>query len=170
MKSDIIERAKNGDSEAFAELFTEVQNELYRVAFIYVKNREDARDVVQETAYRCFRGIKSLKHSEYFKTWTVKTAMNCALNMIRKNRVTVSLDEIPIPETTITSPEDAALASVTLDRLLNVLDEREKSVLILRYIYDLTLSDIAKTLKMPLGTAKTILYRAINKMKKEDSI
>lgn len=169
MNSDIIDRAKSGDGDAFAELFSEVQDELYRIAYIYVKNREDARDIVQETAYRCFRGIKTLRHGEYFRTWAVKIAMNCALNMIRKNRGNVSLAELPISIETVSSPENAVLASVTLERLLNVLAEREKSVLILKHVYGLSLEDIAKTLHMPLGTAKTILYRAITKIKKEDS-
>ena len=169
MNDDIIYLAKQGDGEAFASLFAEVQDELYRIAYIYVKNPEDARDVVQETAYRCFRGIRSLRQNEYFRTWAVKTAINCSLNMIRKNRYIVPLEEIEVPHKTASSPENEVLASVTLERLLNVLDEREKSVLIMKHLYDLSLNDIAKALKMPLGTVKTTLYRAITKMRKEDS-
>ena len=167
MSSDVITRAKNGDSGAFYELFSEVQDEVYRIAYIYVKNREDARDVVQETAFRCFRSIKKLRQDEYFRTWAVKTAMNCALNMIRTNKKYVPIDKLPTSDEAVVSPENSALASVTLERLMNVLDEREKSVLILSKLYEIPLSEIAKMLKLPLGTVKTILYRAIAKIKKE---
>ena len=169
LNSDIIDRAKSGDGDAFAELFSEVQDELYKVAYIYVKNREDARDVVQETAYRCFKGIKTLRHNEYFRTWAVKTAINCSLNILRREHRTVPLDELPELEASVMSPESAALASVTLERLMNSLDEREKSILLLTHLYGFSHSEIAKELHMPLGTVKTILYRAINKIKREDS-
>ena len=169
MTDILITRAKNGDGEAFAELFSAVSDELYRVAFLYVKNREDAKDVVQETAFKCFKNIKHLRQGEYFRTWAVKTAMNCALDMLRKNRRTVSLEDFAVPPKTLESPENEVLASVTLDGLMNVLNEREKSVLLLRHMYDLSLPDIAKMLRLPLGTVKTILYRAIAKIKKENS-
>ena len=169
MTENLVTRAKNGDSEAFAELFCAVQDELYRVAYLYVKNREDAKDVVQETAYRCFKNIKRLRHEEYFRTWAVRTAMNCAIDMLRKNRRTVPLEDYTVPWETVSSPENAVVASVTLERLMNVLDEREKSILLLKHLYEMSTGEIAKELKMPLGTVKTILYRAVNKLKKEDS-
>lgn len=169
MTEQLAARAKSGDSEAFAKLFCEVQDELYRVAYLYVRNSEDAKDIVQETAYRCFKSIKRLRQCEYFRTWAVKTAMNCALDMLRKNRRTQPFDDYQVPVETVSSPENAVLASVTLEKLMNSLNEREKSVLLLKYMYEMSFDEIAKTLKLPIGTVKTILYRAVDKMKKENS-
>ncbi len=167
MDATFAEKLKSGDAECFMQAFSEVSDELYRVAYIYVKNGEDARDVVQETAYRCFKGIGKLKSPEYFRTWAVKTAINCALDILRKNRRTVSLEDRPDILAEAPSPESAAVASVTLDRLMNSLNEREKSAVILRHICDLSLEEISRAMKIPLSTAKTTLYRAMDKLRKE---
>lgn len=73
MTDNLVTRAKKGDGEAFAELFSAVSDEVYRIAYLYVKNREDAKDVVQDTAFKCFKGIKHLRQGEYFRTWAVRT-------------------------------------------------------------------------------------------------
>lgn len=170
MTDELIDRARKGDGDAFAELFKEIQDELYRVAYLYVKNTEDARDVVSETAYRCFKGIKRLKNGEYFRTWAVKTAINCSLDLLRKSRKTVPIEDFCYLEDERTSPESSAEAGDTLRRLLDLLDEREKSVLLLKCLYELSFPEISKALGLPLGTVKTILYRAMSKIKKEDSL
>lgn len=170
MTDDLIDRARKGDGNAFAELFKQVQDELYRVAYLYVKNAEDARDVVSETAYRCFKGIKKLENGEYFRTWAVKTAINCSLDLLRKNRKTVPLEDFCSIEDERPSPESSAEAGDTLRRLLNLLDEREKSVILMKYLYEMSFPEISKALGLPLGTVKTILYRAMQKIKKEDSL
>ena len=168
MNGELMSKAVGGDKDAFAEIFTEIADEIYRVAYIYVKNPDDAKDIVQETAYRCFKSVKKLRNPEYFKTWAVKTAMNCALNFIRSARRTQPLEEAVLSDTA-GSPENAAIASATLDRLLNNLDEREKTVILMKYLYDMPFNEIAKELKIPVGTAKTVLYRAVDKIKKENS-
>lgn len=167
MKNDTIKRASEGGGKAFAELFSEVQSELYRVAFIYLKNRDDALDAVQETAYRCFKNISKLKNREYFRTWAVRTLINCCLNMIRSGKRTVPLDDAPVISEGA-SCENSALASVTLGILMDKLDEREKSVLLMKHLYGMSFSEISKELKLPLGTVKTLLYRATDRLKKEN--
>ena len=169
MEGDFAEKLRSGDRDAFMTAFSEVSGELYRVAYIYVRNNEDARDAVQETAYRCFRGIGKLKSPEYFRTWAVKTAINCSLDILRKNSRTVSLDEKTDMPTEAPSPENAAVASALLERLMQALNEREKSAVVLRHICGLSLEETAKELKIPLGTVKTLLYRAMNKLRKECS-
>ena len=64
----LILKAQHGDAQAFMKLFSEYEQELYCIAFINVKNEADALDVMQEVAYRAFKGIKDLKNPEYFKT------------------------------------------------------------------------------------------------------
>ncbi|WP_438823753.1 sigma factor [Bacillus sp. JJ1764] len=61
------------------------------MAFTYVKNQNDALDVVQETAYRSFKNINTLKNPEFFKTWLIKIAINCAIELVRKNKKVIEL-------------------------------------------------------------------------------
>lgn len=82
----MIEKARKGNDNAFLKLFQEYESVIYRTAFMYVKNQNDALDVVQETAYRSFKSIKNLNESKYFKTWLIKIAISCALDMLRKQK------------------------------------------------------------------------------------
>lgn len=169
MKDERIRLAISGDSEAFAELFKEVQEELYRIAYLYLKNEDDACDAVQETAYRCFKSIKRLKKGEYFRTWAVKIVINCSLDILKERRKTLPLEDFSHIEDEKTTPEVSAEAKDTLDRLLNLLDEGEKSVLLLKCLYELSFPEISKTLGLPLGTVKTIFYRSVSKIKRRAS-
>ena len=87
----LVRKAQKGDDEAFLKLFQTYEEELYRIAYLYVKNKEDALDVIQETAYRSFKNLNSLKNVEYFKTWLTKITINCAIDYIRKNKKVIQL-------------------------------------------------------------------------------
>lgn len=148
------------------KLFQEYESVIYRTAYMYVNDSHDALDVVQETAYRSFRGIKNLMEPQYFKTWLIKITISCALDLLRKqaNAARIkpaSMDLIPDKVT-----EDIDL-EVTLQQLIELLDEDEKGVIMLRFYHDMTIKEVAEGLSIPLGTAKTILYRAIKKLRKE---
>lgn len=81
-----MKQAQRGDKKAFIKLFELCEEEIYRMAFIYVKNKQDALDIVQETAYRSFKCISNLKEPQYFKTWLIKIAINNSLELIRNRQ------------------------------------------------------------------------------------
>lgn len=78
MDMETIEKAQKGDAQSFYELITERRELLYKTAYLYVKNEQDALDIVGETVYHAFRSIGKLKHPEYFTTWLVKILINQA--------------------------------------------------------------------------------------------
>lgn len=161
----LFKKAQNGDDKAFLKLFQTYEKEVYRIAYIYVKNEEDALDIVQETAYRSFKNFNSLKEISYFKTWLIRITINCAIDHIRKSNNVIEL--IPEYEETLKHNDEDIPLKLTLNELINTLDENEKSVIILKYYYDYTFKEISKTLKIPLGSGKSILYRALNKLRKK---
>jgi RNA polymerase sigma-70 factor, ECF subfamily len=135
------------------------------MAFTYVKNQNDAMDVVQETAYRSFKKIDTLKNPEYFKTWLIKIAINCAIELVRKNKKVIELK--PQYEDFIGFEDEDLSLSVTLQDLLDQLNEDEKSIIILRFYQEYSLKEISDLLNMPLGTTKSLLYRALIKLRKK---
>ena len=162
----LVKEAQQGNDNAFLKLFQEYENDIYRTAFVYVKNQEDALDVVQETAYRAFKSIKNLKEPKYLKTWIIKIAISCSIDLLRKQKKVVELK--PEVEKELSSKDEKDLSlSMTLDDLIQLLNETEKKVIILRYYFDFTIKEVSETLNIPLGTAKTILYRGLNKLRKE---
>ncbi len=162
----LVKEAQKGNDHAFLKLFQEYENDIYRTAFVYVKNQEDALDVVQETAYRAFKSIKNLKEPKYLKTWIIKIAISCSIDVLRKQKKVVELK--PEVEKVLSNKDEKDLSlSMTLDDLIQLLNETEKKVIILRYYFDFTIKEVSETLNIPLGTAKTILYRGLNKLRKE---
>lgn len=161
----LVRKAQGGNDKAFLRLFQTYEEELYRIAFLYVKNKEDALDVIQETAYRSFKNLSSLKNTEYFKTWLTKITINCAIDHIRKIQKVVQLN-LEYIEYTESYDEDIPL-KLTLNELMDTLDEDEKSIVILKYYYEYTFKEISEILELPLGTGKSILYRALGKLRKK---
>ncbi|MEL3963088.1 sigma-70 family RNA polymerase sigma factor [Lysinibacillus endophyticus] len=164
MKLDrLVKKAQKGNDKAYLLLFQQYEADIYRMAYVYVKNKEDALDLVQEVAYQSFKTIRTLKKPEYFKTWLMKITINCALNLINKNKKIIPLN-LDFEVLTGSEDEDIAL-TLSLHTLINTLKDDEKSVILLKYYDDCTLKEISELLDIPLGTAKSILYRALDKLR-----
>lgn len=163
MKS-LVKSAQEGDDQAFLELFQKYETYIYRMAFIYVKNEADALDVVQETAYRSFKSIKNLKKATYFKSWLIRIAINCSLDLLKKEKRTVTINQEEVDYFSQAEDENLPL-ELTLQEFIHELDEQERLVVFLRFYDDFTFRQIADTLDIPLGSAKTILYRSIDKLR-----
>ncbi|BAK16228.1 DNA-directed RNA polymerase specialized sigma subunit, sigma24 homolog [Solibacillus silvestris StLB046] len=82
----LVKKAQKGNDKAYLELFQKYEADIYRMAYVYVKNKNDALDVVQEVAYQSFKNISTLNKPEYFKTWLMKITINCSLTVINKNK------------------------------------------------------------------------------------
>ncbi|MEQ6390654.1 sigma-70 family RNA polymerase sigma factor [Bacillaceae bacterium S4-13-58] len=162
---DLVKKAQKGNDKAFTTLFQQYEQDIYRMAFVYMKNQPDALDVVQETAYRSFKSIKSLKEPQYFKTWLLKIAISCSLDLLRQQKKVVFLKPVIEDRLTDEINEDIDL-ELTVRDLIEQLNPEEKSVVILRFYEGFTLKEVSETLNIPLGTAKTILYRALAKLRK----
>ena len=85
----LVKKAQKGNDKAFLKLFQKYEEEIFRMAYVYVKNESDALDVVQEVAYHSFKKIDTLKNPEYLKTWLIKIAINCSIELVRKNKKVV---------------------------------------------------------------------------------
>jgi len=166
---ELLQKAQRGDEKAFLELFEMYENQMYRVAFLHVKNEADALDVMQEVAYRMFKNIRTLKNTEYFKTWLTRITMNCAVDHIRKNNkvVQIGTEYLENVEEISESYEKEVLMSATLTELMTALDPEEKNVVLLKYYYEYSFQEMSEILKRPLGTVKSVLYRALKKLKEK---
>lgn len=132
---------------------------MYRLAFAYVKNRDDAMDVVQESACKAIAGADALKDGGASRSWLFRITVNAALDVLRRRGRETAAQELPE-----TGREDAYRDLDTL-RALDALDERERTVVVLRFFEDLKLQEIADVTGENLNTVKTILYRSLKKLK-----
>lgn len=118
-------------------------------------------DIVQESAYRAMKNSSSVKQAEYAATWVYRVVINTALDFIRKNRKeTVGIEDVD------SAHEDRYMDFDVWDSL-EKLDEKDRTIIILRYFEDRKLEDIAQMINENVNTVKTRLYRALKKLKIE---
>ena len=127
--------------------------QLYRLAITYVKNEQDAMDVVQESAYKAMKNAGQVKEETYIKTWLWRIVINTSLDMCKKQKRIVSGVFIP----------EEAKEDVYKD--WDMLAERERTIVILKYFEEWKIDDIADLLKENPNTVKSILYRSLKKLK-----
>ena len=132
---------------------------LYRLAFTYVKNESDAMDIVQESAYKAIRNAASVKNKAFIKTWLWRIAINTSIEFLRDKQRDYSCE---IPQEY--GREDVYLDFDTMEAL-NVLNDKERAAVVLRYFEELKLQEIADALEENLSTTKSLLYRSLKKMK-----
>lgn len=156
-------KAQSGDDEAFYQLISDRKEILYRTAFAYVKNKEDALDILQETVYRVYVSLKKLKEPEFFNTYVTRILINCAIDHIRKNKKEVSLEAVQ--NITMMKIQESKEGVMDLYSAVDRLQEKRKAIIILKYFQDMTLNEIAEVLQYPLGTVKTNLHRALKELR-----
>lgn len=152
--------------DRFAEMFEPIEGDLYRMAFLYLKNRDDALDCVQEAAWRCYRGLPKLREKGYFKTWAIRITVNCAKDILKGRGAEMPTEDLPEQEEPSEDVEKAVLDRLTLTELLDQLSATERTAVVLRHGFGYGFGEISKILDIPTGTAKTACYRAIEKLRR----
>jgi RNA polymerase sigma-70 factor (ECF subfamily) len=172
--SELVTNAKEGDPEAFEALVRATHADTYTLAYRLTGNEEDARDVVQETYLRAYKGLKRFRGEAQFTTWLYRITANCAsthLGRRRKHRHD-ELDESVglVDERAEHDPmlrADATELREELKVALQDLPPKLRSVIVLRDIYDLPHEAIAEELGISETAAKVRLHRARKKLREE---
>ena len=152
-----------------AREFTKLYCESYAMVYNYVRRAmgdNDAEDIVAEAYLHAARSFASFDPERAkFSTWVVKIASNCMASHYRREHQTVALEDVP--ESIIAIPgEQEKVGDVELaERLLALLDDREREITLMRYQQGLRNVDIAEVLDMNPSTVATILQRALLKMR-----
>lgn len=148
--------------EQISNYIMEHYENLYRFAYSYMKNKEDAMDVVQESVYKALRSCQTLKDENQIASWIYQIVIRTALDMLRKSkREIVGMEEYQ-EEGVKDKYED-----IDVMKSLYTLSEEERTIVILRYFEDRKLKEIATILSEPENTIKSKLYRALKKLKIE---
>ncbi|MEC1177996.1 sigma-70 family RNA polymerase sigma factor [Metasolibacillus meyeri] len=122
----MAKKAQKGNSEAFLQLLQTEKVKLYKMAYIYMKNDNDALDVVQDTVTKTFANINSVKSERYFSTWLMKILINTALEHLRKNSKIVLMHEDVVEQGQAYSHDER----MDLLHAIEQLEEKYKTVLL----------------------------------------
>jgi RNA polymerase sigma-70 factor, ECF subfamily len=167
-----IKQVKKGDQNAFGEIVEIYKNNVFQLCYRMLGNRHEAEDMAQEAFIRAFVNIHTYNPNYKFSTWIFRIATNLCIDRIRKKKPDYYLDEevagteglnmySKIPSNA-PRPEDE-LESLELQEIVQKeivkLPEKYRSVIVLKYIEELSLNEISEILDLPLGTVKTRIHR-----------
>lgn len=135
------------------------------MAYTYVKNREDALDIVHDAIVKALQSYDGLRNPEYAQTWFYKILINESLAFLRKNRRLLSLEDLPVSPLPRdeTSPETDEY--LDLYAAVDKLPPDMKTIVVLRFFEDMPLSEIAEITSVNLSTVKSRLYCALKHLK-----
>jgi RNA polymerase sigma-70 factor (ECF subfamily) len=158
----LVERAQGGDHDAFATLAGAAIARLDAAARLILRDSELARDAVQEALVRSWRDLPTLRDVERFDSWLHRLLVNACLDLVRRRRrraVEVELTLLHVPSSADFS--GGVVDRDLLDRALRALDPDWRAIVVLHYYLGMPLPEVAASLGIPLGTAKSRLHRSI---------
>ncbi|MFC5602084.1 RNA polymerase sigma factor [Sporosarcina koreensis] len=156
---------KDEKFELAEKYIVENQQAYYRLAFSYVKNKENALDIVQEAIFKALRSIDRLDEVNYLKTWLYRIVVNTSIDFIRKHQ-RVSIMEDDMLESHLPASENE-MSDLDLQEAVDQLPPTYKTIIILRFFEDLKIDEIAEITGDNVNTVKTRLYSALRKLRVE---
>jgi RNA polymerase sigma-70 factor (ECF subfamily) len=162
----LVERAREGDHDAFTVLVDLCLARLDTAARLVLRDRELARDAVQETLIRAWRDLPGLRDPDRFDAWLHRLTINACLDLARRRKRRVIEVELSTIDPPRSSDPSAELADrELLDGALRRLDERHRAVVVMHFYLGLPLPEVAGALGIPTGTAKSRLHYALASMR-----
>ena len=168
----LVERSRNGDQDAYAELVTRYQAIAARTAYVITGTAADAEDVAQDAFVKAYYALDRFRAGAPFRPWLLRIVANEAINRRkaagRRPTVGLSVVEDRASGDTALSPEASALArerrEIVLDALRQMREE-DRLVIAYRYFFDLSEVEMAEALGVARGTVKSRLSRAIARLR-----
>ncbi|HEY6102841.1 MAG TPA: sigma-70 family RNA polymerase sigma factor [bacterium] len=157
----LLASSRRGDLSAYDRLVAAYQDRVYQTAYRITGHREDAWDAVQEAFLRAFRALRSFRGDAAFSTWMTRIAVNAALDVVRRRPPHAPV--IPEGAAAGTDPSDEVLRRDQQRRVqqaIAALPADHRAVVVLRDVQDLSYEEIARTLRLPVGTVRSRLSRA----------
>lgn len=181
----LVEAVRRGDTEAFGALVERHADRVFRLAYRLTRRRQDAEEVVQETFFRAYRGLRRFRGKATFASWLHRIAIRCAYDLLRAETrspiveetstwsfgagqeppggavLTALKSELPGPDRLAASAE----IQRSLDAALRDLTAMERTAFVLRHVEGFSIEEIAEALGSSRGGAKQAIFRAITKLR-----
>lgn len=175
-----IAQVVKGDQEAYTDIVDFYKDKVYQICYRMLGNKHEAEDVAQEAFLRAYLNIHTFKQELKFSSWLYRIATNLCIDRMRKKKPDYYLDsevagtdgltlysQIPSNQRTPDQDVENIELADTIQKEISKLPEKYRSVIVLRYIDELSLNEISDILNMPLGTVKTRIHRGRDALKEQ---
>lgn len=177
----LIDRFCKGDHAAFHELVGRHKKKIYYLAYDITGDHHEAEDISQEVFIKMYRSLKTFRRDAKMSSWLYQITFNASIDSLRKksSRQTKTIgefDRLNIQESLAASGVHAfdPLRSTESSQIQNHITQalkkispKERTIFVMRHYNDLKLNEIAEVLGITIGTVKSLLFRAIRKLRKE---
>src|SRR5208282_1353816 len=170
---ELVRRAKDGSKEAFEALVVRHQSRVFAVAGGILRNREDVEDIAQQVFFKAYFSLKRFDQRAAFSTWLYKITVNECWDLLRKRKVRPLVLEVDLSEQQARQyqaaeevadgrpdPSEQLAARERVEQLLQCLEERDRSMLVLKEVQGFSVEEIAEVLEINANTVKVRLFRA----------
>lgn len=182
-EQELIERAQQGDREAFCQLARGYERRIYAMAFHFTRNPHDAEDLSQEVWLKAYRAIGSYRGEANFYTWLRQIAVNTLMNQQRRGLASmwtsdkkafrlgelVPLDQLGLAvEEPSHRSEDGLHQKMMVDRVMGALEDlspKQRLIFLLKHREGMTYEEISKASGASAGTIKKALFRTVCKLR-----
>lgn len=165
MDRELVTRAQRGDEAAFEALALASHARLYRLARGILRDGDLADDAVQRTLVQMWRKLRQLRDPERFEGWTYRLLLNACRDEARGSRrllgLSADVSHAPVARDDLHTVEDIDQLEHGFERL----SMEHRTVIVLRYLLDLSIEQVAEVLEIPGGTVSSRLHRAMSELR-----
>jgi len=172
----LIEGARRGDRASQEAIVRLYERRVYGLIVRLVGNREDARDILQETMVKALTSINRYDGSHAFTSWLMRIGANRSLDFLRRRKLETrifvyedddrGIEDVPDTGTLVDETVTSKLDWAVVERCMEQLHPKYRTVLHLRYKDDLAYDEIARVLSIPMGTVTVLLHRGRLELKR----
>lgn len=167
----LVEKAKQGDADSFAQLYELVQDDLYKYALYALGNAHDAEDAIGEAFLEAWKGISKLREPAAFKGWIFRILsirIKRRISYYVKEKKNLQLEDFSAdPAMRYEGMDEGVILRADLLAALSTLSAQERMILSLSVLHGYTTKQIAQTLGCPHGTVSSKLHRSLKKLKNQ---
>jgi RNA polymerase sigma-70 factor (ECF subfamily) len=158
---EIVQRVLAGQTNAYGEIFSRHRERAFALAFQYVRDHEEAKDLVQEAFVKAYQNLGKFNLQRSFRPWILAIVRNLAIDFLRK-RKRISPDELPsaIPDRRPQNSTEQRVLRAEVWEALSKLNENQREIIFLKDYQGHSYLEIAEILSIPLGTVMSRLHHA----------
>lgn len=162
--SELFIQIKDNNTEAFEKIYNKCNKLVYGIAFSMLKNKQDAEDIVQIVFTKIYSMDKSKLPSKNEASWIYSMTKNETINFLKKKDNNINLDDIYEIEDR-NNEINKTIDKESYNKLISGLSDKEKEIISLKVLANLSFDEIAEILKTPTGTVKWKYYKSIHTLK-----
>jgi RNA polymerase sigma-70 factor (ECF subfamily) len=163
MESQILKRAISGDSEALTKLVDKYKDIAYNLAVSIVKNKEDAQDITQDSFLKVLENIQRFRSDSKFSTWLYRIVYNQSIGFVKKENQLNKIDYSTLVDT-YGKDDNNEDRIQDLYKAINLLEDTDRNIIMLFYLAEKSIKEIAQITGFSISNIKVILHRARKKI------